>query len=192
MTTSKGVATMFEQFKARAEGVGAEVYRFRTKSDVLEFILPLLQKEGVADAPHAYALWAEGPFLEGIDRKSLQNSVPGLKFEVTRQLAADSLIGISEVGYALADTGSLVTDQSAVEQRLVSTLPVIHIALIGTDRILDGKTAVFKIINPGNSKYIAFITGPSRTADIERVLTIGVHGPKRLVIIFVDESGGAN
>jgi L-lactate dehydrogenase complex protein LldG len=36
------------------------------------------------------------------------------------------------------------------------------------------------------------ITGPSRTADIERVLTIGVHGPERLVIIFVDELGGGN
>jgi L-lactate dehydrogenase complex protein LldG len=36
------------------------------------------------------------------------------------------------------------------------------------------------------------ITGPSRTADIERVLTIGVHGPERLVIVFIDQLGGAN
>jgi L-lactate dehydrogenase complex protein LldG len=128
--------------------------------------------------------------LSGIDKPALKEKVPGLKFEVTRSLAADSLVGISEVGYALKDTGSLVTDQTKVEQRLVSTLSAIHVAIIGTDRILDDKTAVFKKINPGNSKYIAFITGPSRTADIERVLTIGVHGPKRLVIIFVDETGG--
>jgi L-lactate dehydrogenase complex protein LldG len=183
---------MYDQFKMRAEGVGAEVHRFKTKTDALDFIVPFLQKEGVADAPHAYGLWAEGPFLDGIDRTPLLDKVPGLKFEVTRQLAADSLIGISEVGYALKDTGSLVTDQSAVDQRLVSTLSVIHIAIIGSDKILDDKTAVFKKINPGNSKYIGFITGPSRTADIERVLTIGVHGPKRLVIIFVDELGGVN
>lgn len=192
MTTNTEVTTMFEQFKARAEGVGAEVFRFRTKSDALDFILSFLAKQGVADAPQAYALWAEGPFLEGIDRKTLQSKVPGLGFEVTRQLAADSLVGISEVGYALTDTGSLVTDQSAIEQRLVSTLSSIHIAIIGTDRILDGKTAVFQKINPKNSRYIAFITGPSRTADIERVLTIGVHGPKRLIIVFVDEPGGEN
>ena len=183
---------MYEQFKIRAEGVGSEVYRFQTKAEALDFIIPFLQKEGVTDAPHGYALWAEGPFLNGIDRTPLHNAVPGLKFKVSRQLAADCLVGISEVGYALTDTGSLVTDQTAVEQRLVSTLAVIHIALIGTDKILNGKMDVFKIINPGNSKYIAFITGPSRTADIERVLTIGVHGPKRLVIIFVDDMGGAN
>jgi L-lactate dehydrogenase complex protein LldG len=192
MTTTTEVTTMYEQFKTRAEGVGAEVYRFRTKSDALDFILPFLQKEGVADLPHAYALWAEGPFLENVDRKTLQDSVPGLRFEVTRQLASDSLVGISEVGYALTDTGSLVTDQTAIEQRLVSTLSTIHIALIGTDRILDGKTAVFEKINPKNSRYIAFITGPSRTADIERVLTIGVHGPKRLIIVFIDQLGGVS
>jgi L-lactate dehydrogenase complex protein LldG len=183
---------MFEQFKIKAEDVGAEVHRFETKGAALDFILSFLRTESVADAPHAYALWAEGPFLNGIDRKSLQDKVPGLKFEVTRRLAAESLVGISEAGYALADTGSLVTDQTAVEQRLVSTLSSIHIAIIGSNRILDGKAAVFGKINPANSRYIAFITGPSRTADIERVLTIGVHGPKRLVIVFVDEEGEAS
>jgi len=47
-------------------------------------------------------------------------------------------------------------------------------------------------MTPKESGYIAFITGPSRTADIERVLTIGVHGPERLVIVAVDELGGMN
>jgi L-lactate dehydrogenase complex protein LldG len=182
---------MFEKFKTRAEAVGSEVYRFKTKTEALDFLLPFLKKEGVADAPKSYALWAEGPSLGTIDHKSLESSIPGLKFEITRQLAADSLVGISEMAYALTDTGSLVADQAAIEQRLVSTLPVIHIAIVGTDRILDGKAAVFQKLNPSNSRYIAFITGPSRTADIERVLTIGVHGPKRLVIIFIDEMGGS-
>ncbi len=183
---------MFEQFKAKAEAVGAEVYRFATRDEALEFVTLFLKNEGVSDGPKKYALWAEGPFLDGVDRAALQAGTPGLKFEVTRELAADSLVGISEAGYALTDTGSLVTDQSAIVQRLVSTLPTIHVALIGTDRILDGKSAVFARINPSNSRYIAFITGPSRTADIERVLTIGVHGPKRLVIVFVDDLEGAN
>jgi len=182
---------MYEQFKLRAEGVGAEVHRFGTRGEALDFILMFLQQEGTAAAPQSTAVWVEGPFLSGIDTAQLGKKVPGLGFAVSRQAAADSLIGISEADWALADTGSLVADQTAVEQRLAATLPVIHIALIGTGRILPDKPAVFTRIDPRASRYIAFITGPSRTADIERVLTIGVHGPKRLVIVFIDEMEGA-
>lgn len=180
---------MYEQFKARAEAVGAEVHRYRTRNEALDFIRLFLQQEAVADATSS--VWAAGPFLTGIDTGELGREIPGLSFSVSRQAAADAQIGISEMGWALTDTGSLVADQTAVEQRLASTLPAIHIALIGTDRILPDKAAVFTRITPATSRYIAFITGPSRTADIERVLTIGVHGPKRLVIVFVDEMEGA-
>ena len=182
---------MFEKFKVKAEAVGSEVYRFSTKNEALEFLIPFIKKQGVADSPKSYALCTDCSFFRGVDRNLLMENIPGLKFEITRQLAADSLIGITEMAYALTDTGSLVADQASIEERLLSTLPEIHIALIGTERILDSKTAVFQKINPSNSKYIAFITGPSRTADIERVLTIGVHGPKRLVIIFIDDLGGS-
>jgi L-lactate dehydrogenase complex protein LldG len=180
---------MYEQFKARAVGVGAEVYRFQTRKHALDFILPFLQQEGIADAPGSYALWAECPFLAGLDAADLPE-YPGLSFAVTRDRAAQAKIGISQMEWALTDTGSLVQDQSAVDQRLVSSLPSIHIAIVAGGNILDGKKALFERINPSTSRYIAFITGPSRTADIERVLTIGVHGPERLIIIFVDELGG--
>jgi len=180
---------MYEAFKTRAVAVGAEVHRFETKRDALDFLLPFLEKEGVADSAGSYAVWADCPFLEGVDRQALQK-VPGLSFEVTRSRSSQAVVGISQAQWAVADTGSLVLDQAAVEQRLVSSLPTIHVALIASDNIVAGKAPVFAKINPKNSRYIAFITGPSRTADIERVLTIGVHGPKRLVIIFVDELGG--
>jgi len=181
---------MYEQFKLRAEAVGAEMHRFKTRSEALDFISTFLQHEGTMDVPGSYATWAPGRSLTGIDTARLSMEIPGLSFTVSRDTAADSLVGISDMDWALADTGSLVADQTAVEQRLASTLPAIHIAIIGTERILPDKTAVFTRINPANSRYIAFITGPSRTADIERVLTIGVHGPKRLVIVFVDEMEG--
>lgn len=180
---------MYEQFKAKAVGVGAEVYRFPTKGEALDFILPFLEKEGVADLPGSYAVWADCPFLEGVDKKVLQ-AIPGLGFEVSRQRASQAKFGISQMDWALTDTGSLVQDQSAVEQRLVSSLTEIHIALIASGNILNGKAPLFERIKPQTSRYIAFITGPSRTADIERVLTIGVHGPSRLIVVFVDELGG--
>lgn len=181
---------MYEQFKVRAEGVGAEVHRFSNGEEAVAFIRSFLQQEGVADTPKSYAVWAPGHLLTGIDTDRLGKEIPGLSFDVSRQRAADAKIGISEVGWALTDTGSLVADQTAVEQRLASTLPTIHVAILGTDRILADKSAVFSRITPRDSRYIAFITGPSRTADIERVLTIGVHGPKRLVIVFIDELEG--
>jgi L-lactate dehydrogenase complex protein LldG len=181
---------MYEQFKSTAEGIGAEVHRFKTDIDALEFILTFLNKEGIADAPQSYAVWADGPFLADKNKKSFLQRISGLKFDVTCQAAADSRIGISDMSWALADTGSLVADQTSVEQRLVSTLPAIHIAIVPTGNILPGKAELFTRITPQQARYIAFISGPSRTADIERVLTIGVHGPKRLVVVFFDANEG--
>jgi L-lactate dehydrogenase complex protein LldG len=181
---------MYEQFKARAEGVSAEVYRFATKALALDFIVGFLQREGVADKPQYHALWADCPFLDGIDRRVLKETA-GLKFDVTRDLAANARFGISQMQWALEDTGSLVQDSTAIEQRLVSSLPTIHIALVPTSGLLPDLPTLLTRIHPKESTYIAMITGPSRTADIERVLTIGVHGPERLVIVFVDELGGA-
>ena len=182
---------MYEQFKAKAEGVSAEVYRFETNAAALEFIVGFLRENGIADSPHSYALWAGCPFLAGIDRQPL-SGIAGLKFSVTRELAAGAKFGISQADWALADTGTLVQDSTAIEQRLVSSLSSIHIALVPTKRILADLPTLLTRISPKNSGYIAMITGASRTADIERVLTIGVHGPERLIIVFVDELEGAN
>lgn len=182
---------MYDTFKAKAEGVGAEIFRFSSKAEALDFILGFLRNEGVGTGHNQGALWADSPLLAEIDRQQMKQQQPGLEFNISRELAAECLVGISEVDWALADTGTLVADQSAIEQRLVSTLPPIHIALIRTGSILPDKITLFSRISPAASRYIAFITGPSRTADIERVLTIGVHGPKRLVIVFIDETEGA-
>ena len=177
---------MYEQFTSRAEAVGAEVHRVHDKAAAVEFICRLLQQEGLADAPGCRAVWAPSPCLDAATREMLEGQT-GLSLTVTRELAAESRFGISQLNWALADTGSLVQDATAVEQRLVSTLPDIHIALVPTSGILPDMPALLSCLHPNQSNYIAFITGPSRTADIERVLTIGVHGPGRLVIVCVDE-----
>jgi L-lactate dehydrogenase complex protein LldG len=95
-------------------------------------------------------------------------------------------VGISQMGWALADTGTLVQDASAVEERLVSTLPSIHVAVVALERLLPDLAAFMERLGPVPPPYLSMITGPSRTADIERVLTIGVHGPERLVILVVE------
>jgi len=181
------MSSQFEAFKTRAEAVSAEVHRFTGRDEALVFILDFLKETGVSEAPQGGAVWAAGTFLDGARKDDLSAKVPGLTFEVTREGSATSRVGISQMDWAIARTGTLVQDAVAVEKRLVSTLPPIHVAVVGTSRILADMGAVLERLQPEQINYVSFITGPSRTADIERVLTIGVHGPERLIIVAVDE-----
>jgi L-lactate dehydrogenase complex protein LldG len=176
----------FETFKLRAEAVSAEVHRFPRKNEALDFVLHYLLDAGIGDVPQAYAVWAQCVFLDGFNQKQLSNKVPGLIFDVNREVSADAKVGISQFDWAIANTGTLVQDAARVDQRLVSTLPLIHIALIRSDRLVPDLPSALSKIRPEQTNYISFITGPSRTADIERVLTIGVHGPEKLIIVFFD------
>ena len=105
---------------------------------------------------------------------------------MTREAAAESRVGVSEMEWGLADTGTVVQDATDPALRLASTLPEIHVALLPADRILPSLADVLPKLDPGSAPYISFVTGPSRTADIERVLTIGAHGPVRLVVVVHD------
>ena len=181
------MSTIFEAFKTRAEAVSAEVHRFASRAEALAFILSFLREAGVSAAPQCGGVWATGSFLDGVGQEDLQSQLPGLSFQVTREASADSRVGISQMDWGIAGTGTLVQDATAVAKRLVSTLPTIHVAVLGTERILADMGSVLECLRPDQVDYIACITGPSRTADIERVLTIGVHGPERLIIVVVDD-----
>jgi L-lactate dehydrogenase complex protein LldG len=180
-------AGLFAAFKSRAEAVSAEVHRFAARAEALGFVLSLLREEGVADAPDCFAVWADCPFLGACDRAALSREVPGLRFDVTLETAAAARVGISQMAWAAARTGTLVEDATRVAQRLVSSLPPVHVALIPTGGLVDDLAAAFGRAGPRRAAFLAAITGPSRTADIERVLTIGVHGPRRLIVVFVDD-----
>jgi L-lactate dehydrogenase complex protein LldG len=98
-------------------------------------------------------------------------------------------VGITTAQAAIAETGTLVLDSSCERNRLVSVVPPVHIAIVPASRICATLADVLAMLQsaPELSPVITFITGPSRTADIELTLTIGVHGPKELYVI-VDES----
>jgi L-lactate dehydrogenase complex protein LldG len=105
--------------------------------------------------------------------------------------AARSEIGVTGVDYALAETGSLVLVARPGQPRSVSLLPPVHIALIRPEQIIRGFDELFDLLRAdfeatGAKSAVTFITGPSRTADIELTLVVGVHGPQQLHAVLVD------
>ena len=111
-----------------------------------------------------------------------------------RQTFIDADVGITGANVAIAETGSIVIVSNEGNARLVSTLPPVHIALLGIEKVvatMDDATSVLRVLSRSGTgqqvtTYISYITGPSRTADIELSLTTGVHGPKEVHIILLD------
>jgi len=98
-------------------------------------------------------------------------------------------VGISSAQAAIAETGTLVLDSTRERHRLVSLVPPVHIAIIRASQIYRTLAEVLTVIRGAKevSPAVTFITGPSRTADIELTLAIGVHGPQELYVI-IDEA----
>ncbi len=98
-------------------------------------------------------------------------------------------LGLTFAEAGIAETGTLVIDSSDEEIRLATMISEVHVAILPADRIVaraDELAASLgaAMARPGN--FTAFITGASRTADIERVLAIGVHGPLSLHILILE------
>ena len=101
---------------------------------------------------------------------------------------AEAPVGITSAPYAMAATGTLVLLSCDEEQRLVSLLPPAHIAVIPASRILVNLDELFvRMPLPADvTSALVFITGPSRTADIEQILVRGVHGPGEVHVVIVE------
>lgn len=104
---------------------------------------------------------------------------------------ADAPVGLSGAELAIAETGSLMLADNALEARVVSMLTLTHIVLIAESAIVpmldDAGARLRELTRSGSDQhhYVSLITSSSRTSDIERVLTIGVQGPKTLYVIVV-------
>lgn len=101
--------------------------------------------------------------------------------------AAD--LGISSVRYAVAETGSLVVDAAPGQGRVVSLLPPKFLAIVEPAQIVPDLFDVFTILEPIKHQLpsnLAFITGPSKTGDIELKLVTGVHGPGDVTLAVIE------
>lgn len=181
---------LFNLFKTKAEAVSAEIYTVEELNEAIDIIKKIVE-ELKDKGEQGKVLWLKGELTANVDIPSLESDLGSIYQENFRDNAPDGLVGISEVDYAIADTGTVCMDATDINKRLISSLPTVHIALLRKENILpDMLTALGKYsqVVPG---HLSFITGPSRTSDIERVLTIGVHGPSRFIAIFVGKEGVA-
>ena len=111
-----------------------------------------------------------------------------------REIHANAEIGVTGADLAVAETGSLVVFSGAGKPRSTSLLPPHHVAVFGKAAFvetLEQAGVIFEALHQDADRNfsgasISFITGPSRTADIELTLTRGVHGPKEVHAILVD------
>ncbi|MEC7748343.1 MAG: lactate utilization protein [Chloroflexota bacterium] len=112
--------------------------------------------------------------------------------EALREEIRQSGIGITGADYALAETGSLIVLPRRGLSRLVSLVPPVHIALVRPEDILESLDDLFLLRRleyhqrgGEMGSYLNFITGPSRTADIEMTIVEGVHGPKEVHMVIL-------
>lgn len=97
-------------------------------------------------------------------------------------------VGITGCDVLVAQTGSLVVTSASSGGRALSVLPPHHVVLARRDQVVPDLPAAFRWLQERyGAKYpsmISFVTGPSRTGDIERILVLGAHGPKKLTVLI--------
>jgi L-lactate dehydrogenase complex protein LldG len=99
--------------------------------------------------------------------------------------AATADIGFTGARAAVARTGSIVVDSGRAGGRTASLLPPLHVAVVRAAAIVAEPGDVWRALGPPMPSNLVQITGPSRSADIELVITLGVHGPRALWVGIV-------
>jgi len=178
---------LIHRMKEKAELVQAVVSTVGSMEDVLRHAVDVtLRQNGKTIA---------APGLEPESRQKLEKlcSASGLSLlhPPLRNHQSQIHTALTGADWAIAETGTLVLDSGSEDLRIATMLSETHIAWIPAFRIVPDATAlsaylVEKMKSPPG--YMAFITGASRTADIERVLAIGVHGPQELHILVMEEN----
>ncbi len=169
-----------ERFRSRAAEAQTTVHEAAGWRQVVELALALAGEEPVAVAP---GLAAEAPLvLELLGGRAL---LPDPREPA--QSVADAAVGLVRGEFAVAETGSVLVVQDTLPDRTVSMLSRTLVQVVDRDHVVDGLDDVAgwlaqRSAAPG---YVALVTGPSRTADIERSLTIGVQGPGAVHVVLL-------
>jgi L-lactate dehydrogenase complex protein LldG len=168
---------------AEIEKLTGVTRRLTSPEDLRAALAALVETEGVKKA----TLWTT-PDVQALHVDDILASL-GVELippQAGNQAVAECDLGVTGVDAALPETGTLVLRSSPEQSRIVSLVPRIHLALLWPAALrADLSQALADVKDDG---YAVCVTGPSRTGDIELVLTIGVHGPKALYVWSVEWS----
>jgi L-lactate dehydrogenase complex protein LldG len=156
--------------------------RLAGREDLKSALGELVEAEQVTQA----TLWST-PDLQSLE---IAGTLRALGVELIpphadKQIVARCELGVTGVDAALPETGTLLLRSSPDRPRVVSLLPRVHLAILRPAALRADLHQAFSEVKADG--YGVLITGPSRTADIELTLTIGVHGPKNLYVWLLDE-----
>jgi L-lactate dehydrogenase complex protein LldG len=178
------VEQMAERFVEELKAVTGEVHRYETMQAAAEKLAEIV--EGL-DAEHIgrtdHAICQE--LVRDLPPECFLNDNDADPAELAKLPAA--LVGADTL---LADTGTSMVACATPHHRLMCYLPPVCIVVAKTEQLVEHMPAAWDKIatraaDPELRGEFVFITGPSRTADIEKILILGVHGPKRLVVLLV-------
>jgi L-lactate dehydrogenase complex protein LldG len=166
-------------FREEVEKLSGEVQQIMP--DGLEkALVDLIQRHAIKRA----AIWSDAK----TNQYQLKEKLTRLGIEVVpggadKNALALCDLGITTVDYAIPNTGTIGLLASPEKPKAVSLLPRVHLAIMTSADLRPNLTAVLKEVK--GSCYLTLISGPSRTSDIELILTLGVHGPKNLVVWII-------
>ena len=177
---------LVELFTRGAEAVGMVVRRVAADT-LVEQTVSLM-----AELNAKRAVTAVTTLPDGVD---LDESLRAAGIEVVDWRAPGGVdamydvdVGVTDVHAALAETGTLVCSGDADHARALSLVPPVHVAIVRVDDILPDMIDYWARVSADGRvpSSTAFITGPSKTADIEGKLVEGVHGPEKVIILIVE------
>jgi L-lactate utilization protein LutC len=196
---------LIARFRAELTRLGGAVHDARSVDDVAAIVVGLCETADTATvagglrsaAGQKVLMWDEselpvaslGDALRAHGIVILSQSPETAASAAVRHELATAAVGITGADGALAETGSVVLASGPGRGRLASLLPPIHVALVRRSVVVES-LPVFIARHPeavtSGANFVA-ITGPSRTADIEHILARGVHGPKEIHVVLVDD-----
>lgn len=183
-------AALVETFAAHISPLGVEVVRATGIDEAAEFLVRFVRDAGATGAIISGELRSTAPNLIGAVRK--------LGIDIHEVTAPESALDV-RVGFvlgmnAVAETGSVLLAESNLSDRAVGMLTLNCVQIVQTETLLPGLDEAGAVLRRlalrPNGAYATLVTGPSRTADIEMSLTVGVQGPGKVAVLFVDELFG--